>query len=260
MEERWNRFYFEPEILYEFNNKTKLYSHLWAQIKPNPDYHIPEEEEEEPLIPILGDGGAAGEFEAVVAARRSVLLNSFEGKMTFQELMRLVKINFAVVHERKIPFQGEEAVIPLRAYPSGGALFPVKTYAYIKGIDGVEEGLYRIHSDGLVKKKGRTDMRTLEALSPITLFGDDPQSRTFDKVNVLFFLVMDYRYNFDKYGLLAHRLGYLEAGHIAQNLLLTASYLKKSCLPLCGYYDDKVEEFLNIDGNEKVCIYMIAMG
>lgn len=264
MVDRLNNIYFDPEIIYEFNDKAKLYSHLWSQIKPNPDYEIEDEENEVlQFIPMqnkekyLDDDG---KFENIISSRRSILMDSFKGNITSRQLMELLRINFVSSENRIIHLEKKEITVNLRPYPSGGALYPIQLYCYIKDIDGITEGLYKISSAGLSKIKNKISLRELEELSPITLFKDDPKCKTFKNVNVLFFFVMNYGKNFDKYGLLAHRLGYLEAGHIAQNLLLTAEYLQLDCLPLCGYFDDKVEGLLGIDGKKKCCIYMIAMG
>jgi SagB-type dehydrogenase family enzyme len=63
-----------------------------------------------------------------------------------------------------------------------------------------------------------------------------------------------------KYGLRGYRFALLEAGHVAQNVVLTATALGLAAVPLGGFYDRPTDEFLGLDGVNESTLYTIALG
>ena len=63
-----------------------------------------------------------------------------------------------------------------------------------------------------------------------------------------------------KYGQRAYRFVLLEAGHIAQNLLLTAEGLGLGALPVGGFFDDNVNALLRLDGCQEFVVYLVLVG
>lgn len=63
-----------------------------------------------------------------------------------------------------------------------------------------------------------------------------------------------------KYGLRAYRFTLLEAGHVMQNLLLTAQALGLGAVPIGGYYDRRLDEWLGVDGRNESTLYTAAIG
>ena len=57
-----------------------------------------------------------------------------------------------------------------------------------------------------------------------------------------------------------YRFALLEAGHVVQNLLLTATALGLGAVPLGGYYDRLTDEFLGLDGVNESTLYTVAVG
>ena len=63
-----------------------------------------------------------------------------------------------------------------------------------------------------------------------------------------------------KYGERGYRFLLFEAGHIMQNLLLVASALGVSALPIGGFVDAELDSALGIDGLDEVSLYLAAVG
>jgi SagB-type dehydrogenase family enzyme len=63
-----------------------------------------------------------------------------------------------------------------------------------------------------------------------------------------------------KYGLRGYRFALLEAGHLAQNVLLAATALGLSAVPLGAFYDRRTDDFLGLDGVNESTLYTIALG
>lgn len=83
-------------------------------------------------------------------------------------------------------------------------------------------------------------------------------SNQFKQANCLFFFTTSFKSLFSKYGRLAYRLSFLEAGHICQNLQIVSSLLDVSSVPLGGFYDEDIRSMLDLE--QEYCLYALAMG
>ena len=63
-----------------------------------------------------------------------------------------------------------------------------------------------------------------------------------------------------KYDQRAYRYIYLDAGHIAGNLALTATSLELGSCQIGALYDDEVNQIIDVDGTEESVIYMSVVG
>ena len=63
-----------------------------------------------------------------------------------------------------------------------------------------------------------------------------------------------------KYGQRAYRYIYLDAGHIAENLALSATSLELGTCQIGALYDNEVNQIIDVDGNEESVIYMSVVG
>jgi nitroreductase len=52
----------------------------------------------------------------------------------------------------------------------------------------------------------------------------------------------------------------LDAGHLAQNLLLVCEDLRLAAVPLGGFQDDALAELLGLDPSEEAPLYAILIG
>ena len=63
-----------------------------------------------------------------------------------------------------------------------------------------------------------------------------------------------------KYKQRAYRYVYLDCGHIAQNLALSASSLGLGSCQIGAFYDDELNDLIELDGKEESVIYLSAVG
>jgi SagB-type dehydrogenase family enzyme len=144
--------------------------------------------------------------------------------------------------------------LPLRAVPSGGALYPLELYIAALRVEAIGPGLY--HFDPL--RRSLAIVR--DQLSP-----DDVASlSTYPEIvcgsaAVIFVAAVFGRTRF-KYGVRGYRFALLEAGHLGQNVLLAATALGLGAVPLGGYYDRPTDEFLGLDGVNEATLYTLAVG
>jgi SagB-type dehydrogenase family enzyme len=141
----------------------------------------------------------------------------------------------------------------LRTAPSGGALYPLELYVAAQRVEGLDQALY--HYDPL-----RQALERLAPLPAIDCACLTPYAEPVEaSAAVVAITAMFWRSRF-KYGARAYRFTLLEAGHVAQNLLLAAASLGLAALPLGGFYDREVDALLGIDGLYEGSLYLLPVG
>lgn len=168
--------------------------------------------------------------------------------ISLEELSSLLHAAYGVTG--RIPGTTQE----LRTAPSGGALYPLELYTVCAAVEGVDQAVH--HYDPL--------RHALELLRPLGS-GDEIASLTpyedalGECALVVVMTAMFWRSRF-KYGARAYRFTLIEAGHVAQNVLLAATALRLRALPLGGFYDRRVDALLGIDGLHEASLYLLALG
>jgi SagB-type dehydrogenase family enzyme len=142
----------------------------------------------------------------------------------------------------------------LRTAPSAGALYPIETYVGVRSVAGIAEGLYHYevkdHALGLLRKGGVSAELAEAALG---------QSMV-KSAGVVFLWTAVFGRSEVKYLERAYRYVYLDAAHIAGNLLLAATALGLSACPIAALYDNEINEILGVDGDEESILYMASVG
>jgi len=142
----------------------------------------------------------------------------------------------------------------LRIVPSAGALYPLEIFVQIRDVSQVPAGLYHYnplkHHLRLLRNGSNT-----EPLERCFFPGTVPAHASL----IVFVTALFGRSTF-KYGPRGYRFVLLEAGHVAQNINLTASALKLGSLNLGGFIDRETDAFLHLDGVSHSTVYSIAVG
>jgi SagB-type dehydrogenase family enzyme len=171
-------------------------------------------------------------------------------EITLRELATVLHAAYGVTHSA-----GSEDEQPLRTVPSGGALYPLEVYVLLGRVRALEPGLY--HLDPL--------RHALEVLSPgLSPLGALEEAAVYPEIvagcaATLLVTGMFWRSRF-KYGLRGYRFALLEAGHLAQNVLLMCAGLGLAAAPLGGFYDRPVDELLGVDGVNESVLYAVCLG
>jgi SagB-type dehydrogenase family enzyme len=150
--------------------------------------------------------------------------------------------------------EGDRPARMLRSVPSGGALYPLELYVAVVRVGDLEPGLY--HFDPL--RPGLEVLRSglsVEELAVLSTYPDIASSCA-----VLIFIAAVFGRTRFKYGLRGYRFALLEAGHVAQNLVLAATALGLASVPLGAFFDRRTDAFLRLDGVNESTLYTIALG
>jgi SagB-type dehydrogenase family enzyme len=142
-----------------------------------------------------------------------------------------------------------------RSYPSGGGLYPVEIYPVLLRIDGRPAAV--THYDPLHHRLSiLNESLALEQLA-LAFVSVDALLQT---CSVLVFMTAVFERSTVKYGDRGYRLSLLEAGHLAQNLCLTAAAQGLGSLTHAGYDDDVAARWLGVDGLNEAIIHSLFVG
>jgi SagB-type dehydrogenase family enzyme len=193
----------------------------------------------------------AGTLWEAIEARRS--RREFGADpIALDELAALLHAGYGITHLLESP-TGSGA-LPLRAVPSGGALYPLELYLAALRVDGLEPGLY--HFDPLLR-----ELETVRlGLVPSEVAAMSTYPEIVSPCAVLLVVAGVFGRTRFKYGLRGYRFALLEAGHLGQNIVLVATALGLASVPLGGFYDRLTDEVLGLDGVNVSSLYTIAVG
>jgi SagB-type dehydrogenase family enzyme len=147
---------------------------------------------------------------------------------------------------------------PFRAVPSGGALYPLELYVQAVRVDGLAPGLYHYDPEDRTLDVLRLAARHEGAADEVAaLFMQPDLARS--AAAIVFVSALFFRSTF-KYGDRGYRFTLLEAGHLAQNALLTAHSIGLAGAPVGGYADRDVDRYLRFDGLSESTVYVLLIG
>ena len=198
-----------------------------AMIQPDQDSH-------KRLPPAVLTGRMS--LEEAIATRRSVR-EFADTPLTRQQISQLC-------------WAGQGITDPggaLRAAPSAGALYPIELYVVTaEGVDHYQPKNHRLgrHLTGDVRRSLQRAALNQEAI------GDAPACVAIAAV---------VQRTARKYGSRAQRYCFIEAGHVAQNILLQAKALHLAGVPIGAFEDEKVATVLKLPENHRV-VYLLPIG
>lgn len=143
----------------------------------------------------------------------------------------------------------------LRTVPSAGARHAFETCLLINRVEGLEPGLYRFialeHALLPLELNPEIANRIMHASE------DQPQ---ITKSAVTFIWVAVRERMYWRYGERGYRYLHLDAGHVCQNLYLSAEAIESGVCAIAAFDDDEMNRVLKLDGEEQFVIYLAALG
>ncbi|MEE4545898.1 lantibiotic dehydratase C-terminal domain-containing protein [Streptomyces sp. V4-01] len=153
---------------------------------------------------------------------------------------------------------------PSRPYPSAGAQYAARLRLVVRHADGLAPGIYEPDPATRMLLPVAAAPTAAELASASMWFGLGaaplPRSVDVSTLPVLAGLYVELGPLRARYGLRALRFGYLEAGHLAQNLALTAVAAGLSLGMVGGFHDDVAHELFLLDGIDDVLAYLLPIG
>jgi len=150
--------------------------------------------------------------------------------------------------------QRRERGYEFRTAPSAGALYPIETYIVVNRVEDLARGVYHYSvKSHLLEELKLGDFGKDVALAAL-------EQRICSESAVVFIWTAIFARSKWKYKQRAYRYIYLDAGHIGQNLALSATSLGLGSCQVGAFYDDEMNKITDVDGVEESVIYMSVVG
>ncbi|AKA70346.1 SagB/ThcOx family dehydrogenase [Clostridium scatologenes] len=143
----------------------------------------------------------------------------------------------------------------LRTVPSAGARHSFETYIAVSKVEGLEKGIYR-YLPLEHKLSFLFSVEDLQGKLDEAVFNQ----RFVGKSAVTFiWTTIPYRMEW-RYDIASPKLISLDAGHVCENLYLSAECINAGVCAVAAYDQEKIDGLINVDGNEEFTIYLAAVG
>jgi SagB-type dehydrogenase family enzyme len=142
-----------------------------------------------------------------------------------------------------------------RTVPSAGCRHAFETYVAAFRVLGLEKAIYRYLplSHELVLLSAPERLESLVARAALNQDFAGKSAATFFWTTVP--LRMEWRY-----GLAAHKVIALDAGHVCQNLYLACEAIGAGTCAIAAYDQEGLDRLLGVDGEEEFAIYLAPVG
>ena len=237
------------DICYEFIEKTK-YANIGPsgqqQGFPAPPLETPFEGDGQ-IYALPSPDNVQTDIKELIDARVSI--RSYQDKSISQDQLSFLLWCTQGVKKVDAPYS------TFRTVPSAGARHALETYILVNNVDGLKPGLYRYLAlehkiaEYLINDKIANDLvlaclgqRMVRAASATFIWVAVPDRMTW------------------RYPQRGYRYMFLDAGHVCQNLYLSAESIGYNVCAIAAYDDDAVNKLLGIDGKSQFAIYLAAAG
>jgi SagB-type dehydrogenase family enzyme len=146
-------------------------------------------------------------------------------------------------------------VVTLRTVPSAGARHAFETYVAVRRVAGLDEGLYRY----LPLNHELAFEYAPPSLGPRLAGGTLGQTFVARAAAVFVWTAIPYRMEW-RYGLAAHKVLALDAGHVAQNLYLACEAIGAGTCAIAAYDQARMDALVRADGVEEFTVYLAPVG
>jgi SagB-type dehydrogenase family enzyme len=143
----------------------------------------------------------------------------------------------------------------LRTVPSAGCRHAFETRLCVLHVDGLDEGIYRY----LPLEHELLFEHAPEHLAKNLTRGTLGQRFTGEAAVVFVWTAVPYRMEW-RYGLAAHKVIALDAGHVCQNLYLGCEAIGAGTCAIAAYDQQAMDRLLAVDGEEEFTIYLAPVG
>ncbi|MFT7639113.1 MAG: SagB-type dehydrogenase family enzyme [Pirellulaceae bacterium] len=198
-------------------------------------------------LPSVSRWNRGGRLRDALKKRRTRRQFSATKSISSQHWSELLKYGCGVSEA-----ETEQRPQALRTWPSAGALYPIEVFPVVLRPAEMSAAIYHYHAA----------THCLEVLEEL----EDPQTIRdlivcdFDlsQLESIVFLTANIKLATQKYGERGYRFALLEAGHVAQNVLLMCADLNFAAVPLGGFLDNEVATRLDLPKNHSP-VYAIGI-
>ncbi len=142
-----------------------------------------------------------------------------------------------------------------RTVPSAGCRHAFETYLSVLDIDGLEPGIYRY----LPMSHQLVFEFTVDMLAEKMVIASLGQPYPGKAPVTFIWAAIPYRMEW-RYGLAAHKVIAIDAGHVCQNLYLACEAIGAGTCAIAAYDQGEMDELLGLDGENEFTVYLAPVG
>lgn len=192
------------------------------------------------------------DFDSLLKKRESC--RKFSGEsIELQSLSNLLGWSAKVTRKAGLENFPDES-LEMRPYPSGGGLYPCEIYVVATNVSGLTIGVYHYNtkSNELEVIDQHIDINEVKSSFMAESFVDD--------ISFIIVITSVFERSVTKYSDRGYRIALLEAGHIAQNMLLSSTLMGFGSLAWGGGYDNKISKLLKNSVINEPPVHAILVG
>ena len=142
-----------------------------------------------------------------------------------------------------------------RNVPSAGCRHALETYLAVFNVDDLDPGVYRyLPLSHQLVFEFKDDM-----LSEKMIIASLGQSYPGRSAVTFIWAAIPYRMEW-RYGLAAHKVIALDAGHVCQNLYLACEAVEAGTCAIAAYDQEELDELIGLDGEDEFAVYLAPVG
>ena len=185
----------------------------------------------------------------------SLLTERKSSRVYTRQPISLLQLSFMLWATQGIKDIRGKSYATLRTVPSGGARHGFETYLLVQNVEGLQPGAYHYLPLG----------HQLEFLHPVdnlpAAISDSLEGQSWAaKAGVIFYWsFLPYRCEW-RYGIWAHRVALIDAGHVGQNLYLACEALRLGTCAIAAFDMAVCDSLFGLDGEEEFTVYASPVG
>jgi SagB-type dehydrogenase family enzyme len=216
---------------------------------PNPDLELGAEENDRIIdLPLSQDVKVENIDLRKAIEKRTSVRNYSSEPLSLEELSYLLWCT-----------QGVKEVVrnaaTFRTVPSAGARHALETYILANNVKGLEKGLYRF----LPIEHKLVEINTEKDITTNIRRGCLDQPFVTTSAATFIWTAVPYRMTW-RYGQRGYRYLHLDAGHVCQNLYLSAESVGCGVCAIAAFLDEEINPAMGIDGENEFVIYVATVG
>ncbi|NHJ46909.1 MAG: SagB/ThcOx family dehydrogenase [Asgard group archaeon] len=142
-----------------------------------------------------------------------------------------------------------------RTVPSAGARHAFETFVLVNNVKGLDPGVYRY----LALDHKLVEYNLNSDIADKMVEGAYGQKMVKDGAATFIWVAVPYRIAW-RYQVRSYRYLHLDVGHVCQNLYLACENINAGCCAIAAFYDEKMNNYLELDGEDLFVIYLASLG
>ena len=199
-------------------------------------------------LPMAFDGLTTANLTNLLLARKS-------NRVYTQEAISLRQLSYLLWATQGVKDIRGKSYATIRTVPCGGARHEFETYLLVRNVEGLEPGAYHYLPMGH-RLEFLYPVADMESVISSTLC---EQSWAAKASAVFYWSMVPYRAEW-RYGIYAHRIALVDAGHVGENLYLAATSLGLGACAIGAFQHELCCRLFGLDEKEEYIVYTAPVG